>query len=229
MHCEAARCILFAKIRNPAPKGKFVLPEKYLCPIACWREVLLHAAKIMTAGKTLLTRERFALTIERLCHQLLEDWGDFADACMIGIQPRGTMVAAPYSRPFDANYWTTKKWNSANWTSLFTAMISGMADGPLAPHPNEIRFIVAGKKVLLVDDVLYTGRTISAALAALQHYGRPQAVELLVLVDRRFNRQLPIQADYTGISVDAVDEAYVKVRWQEIHGEDEILLFANKP
>ena len=101
--------------------------------------------------------------------------------------------------------------------------------GPLTPHPNEIDFIVTGKKVLLVDDVLYTGRTISAALSALQHYGRPDAVELLVLVDRRFNRHLPIQPDYFGIAVDAVDEAYVKVRWQEIHGEDEILLFDKKP
>jgi pyrimidine operon attenuation protein/uracil phosphoribosyltransferase len=103
-----------------------------------------------------------------------------------------------------------------------------MEGGPLAPYPNEINFIVANKKVLLVDDVLYTGRTIQAALAALQHYGRPSSVELLVLVDRRFNRHLPIQADYIGISVDAVDEAYVRVRWQETHGEDQILLYDKK-
>ncbi|HAD12860.1 MAG TPA: bifunctional pyr operon transcriptional regulator/uracil phosphoribosyltransferase PyrR, partial [Saprospirales bacterium] len=104
-----------------------------------------------------------------------------------------------------------------------------MPSGPLAPHPNEIDFIVADKRVLLVDDVLYTGRSITAALAALQHYGRPASVELLVLVDRRFNRHLPVQPDYYGITVDALDEAYVKVRWQETHGEDEILLFDKKP
>jgi pyrimidine operon attenuation protein/uracil phosphoribosyltransferase len=104
-----------------------------------------------------------------------------------------------------------------------------MPEGPLAPHPNEIDFIVADKKVLLVDDVLYTGRTISAALAALQHFGRPSAVELLVLVDRRFNRHLPIQPDYFGIAVDALDEAYVRVHWQETHGNDEILFFDKKP
>jgi pyrimidine operon attenuation protein/uracil phosphoribosyltransferase len=80
----------------------------------------------------------------------------------------------------------------------------------------------------LIDDVLYTGRTISAALSALQHYGRPDAVELLVLVDRRFNRQLPVQPNYTGLSVDAVDEAYVKVRWKEKHGEDAVLMFDKK-
>jgi pyrimidine operon attenuation protein/uracil phosphoribosyltransferase len=80
----------------------------------------------------------------------------------------------------------------------------------------------------LVDDVLDTGRTIQAALAALQHYGRPQMIELLVLVDRRFNRHLPIQADYIGLVVDALDEAYVKVHWKEIHGQDEVLLFDKK-
>jgi pyrimidine operon attenuation protein/uracil phosphoribosyltransferase len=91
-----------------------------------------------------------------------------------------------------------------------------------------MNFVVADKNVLLVDDVLYTGRTIQSALSALQHYGRPRVVELVALVDRRFNRHLPIQADYVGITVDAMDEAYVKVHWQEIHGKDEILLFDKK-
>ena len=182
----------------------------------------------MINGKTLLTRERFALTLERLCHQLLEDWGDFSNACIIGIQPRGTQLS-------NRIYQRLKELTSNNGIEYGKLDITfyrddfRMPDGPLAPHPNEIDFLVAGKKVLLIDDVLYTGRTISAALAALQHYGRPDIIELLVLVDRRFNRQLPIQPDYVGISVDALDEAYIKVRWQETHGDDEILLFEKKP
>lgn len=181
----------------------------------------------MQAGKTLLDRPRFALTIERLCHQLLEDWGDFSDACIVGIQPRGTLLSNRIHARLEQLLNNKIEYGKLDIT--FYRDDFRMADGPLAPHPNEIDFIVADKKVLLIDDVLYTGRTISAALAALQNYGRPRAVELMVLVDRRFNRHLPIQPDYFGITVDAVDEAYIKVRWDEIHGEDEILLFDKKP
>ncbi|GAB4500316.1 MAG: bifunctional pyr operon transcriptional regulator/uracil phosphoribosyltransferase PyrR [Saprospiraceae bacterium] len=182
----------------------------------------------MSVGKTLLPRERFALTLERLCHQLLEDWGDFSNACIIGIQPRGTLLSNRiYERLKQLTGNQEIEYGKLDIT--FYRDDFRMGDAPLAPYPNEIDFIVARKKVLLIDDVLYTGRTISAALAALQHYGRPDAVELLVLVDRRFNRELPIQPDYFGIAVDALDEAYIKVRWQETHGDDEILLFENKP
>ncbi len=182
----------------------------------------------MQTGKTLLTREHFALTIERLCHQLLEDWGDFSNACIIGIQPRGTLLSNRiYQRLKELTENQDIEYGKLDIT--FFRDDFRMTDTPLAPHPNEIEFLVAGKRVLLIDDVLYTGRTISAALAALQHYGRPDVVELLVLVDRRFNRHLPIQPDYFGIAVDALDEAYVQVRWQETHGEDEILLFDKKP
>ena len=181
----------------------------------------------MSSGKSILSHERFALTIERLCCQLLEDWGDFDQCCVIGIQPRGVQLAERIHQRLRALSGKTD-FEFGKLDITFYRDDFRMSDGPLSPHPNEIDFIVADKKVLLIDDVLYTGRTISAALTALQHYGRPAAVELLVLVDRRFNRHLPIQPDYVGISVDAVDEAYVRVRWQELHGEDEILLFDKK-
>lgn len=181
----------------------------------------------MQAGKTILDRPRLALVIERLCHQLLEDWGDFSNACIVGIQPRGTFLSNRIHARLEQLTGRPIEYGKLDIT--FYRDDFRMPDGPLAPHPNEIDFIVADKKVLLIDDVLYTGRSITAALAALQHYGRPGAVELLVLVDRRFNRHLPVQPDYFGIAVDALNEAYVKVRWQETHGEDEILLFDKKP
>ncbi len=181
----------------------------------------------MENGKNLLAHERFRLTIERLCYQLIEDWGDFSDACVIGIQPRGVPLSDRIHDRLQALTGNTHiEYGKLDIT--FYRDDFRMRDTPLSAYPNEMEFLVAGKKVLLVDDVLYTGRTIQAALAALQPYGRPDVVELLVLVDRRFNRHLPIQADYTGLAVDALDEAYVKVHWKEIHGEDEILLFDKK-
>lgn len=181
----------------------------------------------MQAGKILLNNDLLTLVIERLCHQLLEDWGDFSNACIIGIQPRGTLLSNRIHTRLE-QLLGNKHIEYGKLDITFYRDDFRMPDGPLTPHPNEIDFVVAGKKVLLIDDVLYTGRTISAALSALQHYGRPSAVELLVLVDRRFNRQLPVQPDYIGTSVDALDEAYVKVRWQETHGEDSVLLFDKK-
>ena len=181
----------------------------------------------MATGKNLLARERFSLTIERLCCQLIEDWDDFANACVIGIQPRGVALSDRIHTRLQALTGNSRiEYGKLDIT--FYRDDFRLHDKPLAAYPNEMDFLVSGKKVLLVDDVLYTGRTIQAALAALQHYGRPELVELLVLVDRRFNRHLPIQADYAGLVVDALDEAYVKVHWKEIHGEDEILLFDKK-
>ncbi|MCB0532335.1 MAG: bifunctional pyr operon transcriptional regulator/uracil phosphoribosyltransferase PyrR [Lewinellaceae bacterium] len=181
----------------------------------------------MQHGKVLLNSARFRLTIERLCSQLIEDWGDFSDACVIGIQPRGVALS---DRIYERLQALTGNSNIqyGRLDITFYRDDFRMSDKVLAPYPNEMDFIVKGKKVLLIDDVLYTGRTIQAALAALQHYGRPDVVELLVLVDRRFNRHLPIQADYTGLVVDALDEAYVKVHWAEIHGADEVLFFDKK-
>ena len=85
----------------------------------------------------------------------------------------------------------------------------------------DIPFTIEGKKVILIDDVLYTGRTIRAALDALQDFGRPQKVELCVLVDRRFNRELPIQPDYCGKAIDSIISQKVKVNWDK----EEVVLY----
>ena len=92
------------------------------------------------------------------------------------------------------------------------------------PNQTDIKFSIEGKKVILIDDVLYTGRTIRAALDALLSFGRPEKVELLVLIDRRYSRQLPIQPDYTGKSIDSIVTQKVKVLWNEKDGKDEVVL-----
>ena len=92
------------------------------------------------------------------------------------------------------------------------------------PNKVDIPFSVEGKNVVLIDDVLYTGRTIRAAMDALMDFGRPSKVELLVLVDRRYSRELPIQPDYTGKSIDSIISQKVKVYWQPKDGHDEVVL-----
>jgi pyrimidine operon attenuation protein/uracil phosphoribosyltransferase len=96
---------------------------------------------------------------------------------------------------------------------------------PIIPSATNIDFVIEGKQVVLIDDVLFTGRTIRSGLDALLAFGRPKKVELLALIDRRFNRDLPIQADYVGKSVDTLSSERVSVEWKEIEGEDKVVLF----
>jgi len=83
---------------------------------------------------------------------------------------------------------------------------------------------VEEKKVIFVDDVLYTGRSVRAALDAIQAYGRPKSIELVTLIDRRFTRQLPIQANYRGKEIDSIKSEKVQVKWKEEDGEDAVLI-----
>ncbi len=181
----------------------------------------------MDKGRVIIGRKRFALTIERLCQQLIEQHSNFERTCLIGIQPRGVFLSERLHQRLQ------------QLTGL-PAIEHGKLDitfyrddfrtrqKPLSASRTELEFLVEGKRVVLIDDVLYTGRTVQAALTALNHYGRPEKVELLTLVDRRFNRHLPIQSDYVGLTVDAVDRAFVRVEWQGQQAEDRVLIFADK-
>jgi len=95
---------------------------------------------------------------------------------------------------------------------------------PLRANQTKIDFLVEGKNVIFIDDVLYTGRSVRAALDAIQSFGRPARIELLCLIDRRFSRDLPIQPDYTGRRVDAIASQRVNVFWQEENGKDAVTL-----
>ena len=102
------------------------------------------------------------------------------------------------------------------------------SDKPLVANTTDINFIVENKQVVFIDDVLYTGRSIRAALTAIQSFGRPSKIELLVFIDRRFSRHLPIQPDYTGWKVDAINEERVVVHWAENDKEDAVYLIHKK-
>ena len=101
------------------------------------------------------------------------------------------------------------------------------SEKPLVANSTHIDFIVENKKVVFIDDVLYTGRSIRSALTAIQSFGRPSEIELLVLIDRRFGRHLPIQPDYKGRQVDAINKERVVVHLQENEGEDAVYIREN--
>ncbi len=181
----------------------------------------------MPKGKVIIEDERFAITIERLCQQLIERYGDFSNTCLIGIQPRGVMLSDRIVQRLRKNL-KSPGFQYGKLDITFYRDDFRTRDKPLQANTTEMEFLVEDKDIVLMDDVLYTGRTIQAAMTALQHYGRPSNVELLTLIDRRFNRHLPISGDYVGLTVDALDEAYVKVEWKENNGRDRILMFPEK-
>ena len=180
----------------------------------------------MAAGRIILPEQKLNLVLDRLTHQLIEHHGDFSEACLIGIQPRGI----PLSDRIVKRLATLGNIHDLKYGLLditFHRDDFRTRHEPLKASVTKIDFLVDHKKVILVDDVLYTGRTIQAAISALQHFGRPEKIELLVLIDRRFNRDLPIQSDYAGMVVDALDQAYIKVDWQE-DGGGKVRIFASK-
>ncbi|MEO7907181.1 MAG: bifunctional pyr operon transcriptional regulator/uracil phosphoribosyltransferase PyrR [Saprospiraceae bacterium] len=171
----------------------------------------------MGAGRVILSEQKLNLVLDRLAHQLIEHHGDFRNSCLIGIQPRGTVLLERIIKRLKA----IAPNNSITYGLLditFHRDDFRTRHEPLKASITKMDFLVDNRRVILVDDVLYTGRTIQAAISALQHYGRAEKIELLVLIDRRFNRDLPIQSDYSGMAVDALDQAYVKVEWEGDRG-----------
>jgi pyrimidine operon attenuation protein/uracil phosphoribosyltransferase len=172
---------------------------------------------------TLLEGKKFQITLERLCHQLIENHNDFSDTVILGIQPRGIYLSKRIAKELN-NILPKHDVKNGILDITFYRDDFRRGDSPLVPNSTQIDFIIEGKKVILVDDVLWTGRTIRAAMDAMLAFGRPAKVELLVLVDRRYSRQLPIEPDYIGIKVDAISSQKVVVSWQEADKNDKVIL-----
>ena len=172
--------------------------------------------------KTLLNNEQLHITLQRLAHQLVENHLDFKDTSIIGIQPRGIYLSnriAEMVKKITGN----KHINYGKLDITFYRDDVQTRDIQV-PSDTNIPFSIQDKNVILIDDVLHTGRTIRSALDALIDYGRPKKVELLVLIDRRFSRELPVQPDYVGQTVDTVLSQKVKVYWNEKDEKDEVVL-----
>ncbi|CAM4260240.1 bifunctional pyr operon transcriptional regulator/uracil phosphoribosyltransferase PyrR [Zobellia nedashkovskayae] len=173
--------------------------------------------------KVLLSEKEINIILHRLACQLLENHLDFKDTVLIGLQPRGIFVAERLKRILQEEY-GVKEIKLGFLDITFYRDDFRRGDKTLEATKTKIDFLIEDKKVVLIDDVLYTGRSIRSALTAIQSFGRPSEIELLALIDRRFSRHLPIQPNYRGRQVDAINGEKVKVLWKENDGEDAIYL-----
>ncbi|WP_026450052.1 bifunctional pyr operon transcriptional regulator/uracil phosphoribosyltransferase PyrR [Aequorivita capsosiphonis] len=176
--------------------------------------------------KVLLNATEINIALNRLACQLIEKHDDFSKTVLIGIQPRGIFLAERLKTLLENEYKIKSiKLGYLDITFFRDDFRRGLK--PLEANKTNINFIVEDKNVVFIDDVLFTGRSIRSALTAVQSFGRPLEIELLTLIDRRFSRHLPIQPDYRGRQVDAINGEKVKVCWKENDGEDAVYLINN--
>ena len=173
--------------------------------------------------KTLLTSKEIEIILHRLACQLIENHDDFSNTVLIGLQPRGSYLAKRLATLLQEDY-GVKNLDLGLLDITFYRDDFRRKDEPLEATPTQIDFLIENKNVVIIDDVLYSGRSVRAALTALQAYGRPINIELLVLIDRRFSRHLPIQPNYRGRQVDAINEEKVVVNWRESQKKDAIFI-----
>ena len=171
--------------------------------------------------KSILTEQQVALSIKRLAHQILENHLHLENAVLIGIQPRGIYVSDRIVNELK-NIQTISKIDYGKLDITFYR--DDVRKELKIANQTNIPFSIENKNVVIIDDVLWTGRTTRAALDALLDFGRPAKVELCVLIDRRFSRELPISADYVGRTIDTFPSQKVKVYWKEKDERDEVVL-----
>lgn len=173
--------------------------------------------------KTLLDHKHLNITLQRLAHQLVENHLNFEETVIIGIQPRGVWLSDRIARLVKDITGRPVQYGKLDITFYRDDVHQAGSDMQVPSH-TDISFSVQDRNVILVDDVLHTGRTIRSAMDALIDFGRPRNVELMVLIDRHFSRELPIQPDYVGQTIDTIITQKVKVYWTEKDSKDEVVL-----
>ncbi len=176
----------------------------------------------MIKERELLSQDDISITIERLCQQLIEKHDDFNKTVIIGVQPRGALLTNRLITNLQSSLNIVIK--SGNIDISFYRDDLRRREHPILPQVMDMDMTIENKNVVLVDDVLYTGRSIRSALDALMTFGRPNSVELLTLVNRRFSRELPIEPNYVGRTIDILETEKVIVEWNEINGRDRVLM-----
>ena len=173
--------------------------------------------------KVLLNSKEIEIILHRLACQLIENHNDFSNTVLIGLQPRGSYLAQRLADLLRNDY-NIKDLNLGFLDITFYRDDFRRRDEPLEATSTQIDFLIEDKNVVIIDDVLFSGRSVRSALTAIQSYGRPENIELLVLIDRRFSRHLPIQPNYKGRQVDAINQEKVKVNWKETNKEDVVYI-----
>ncbi len=171
--------------------------------------------------KSILNKEHIAITIKRLAQQIIENYADLSDVVIIGLQPRGVFLS---DRIYTAIKQLEKDCDIKYGKIDITFYRDDVRNTLHSANETDLPFSIQDKTVILIDDVLYTGRTTRAALDALLDFGRPAKVELCVLIDRRFSREFPIQADYVGKAIDSFDNQKVLVRWEANSDKEEVYI-----
>ena len=176
-----------------------------------------------TKSAVVMDADRISRTLTRIAHEIVERNKGVEDLALVGVRTRGVHIARRLARTLREITKTDIPTGALDIT-LYRDDLMRYAVGPQpVVRRTEIPFSIDDKKILLVDDVLYTGRTTRAALDALIDFGRPKAIQLIVLVDRG-HRELPIKADYVGKNLPTNPEESVRVRFQETDGQDEVVL-----
>ena len=176
--------------------------------------------------KQLLSEKQVSIILNRLACQLVENHGDFSDTVLIGLQPRGINVLSLLIELLNKQGF--QNISSGHLDITFYRDDFRRRDAPLEPNRTKIDVLLENKRVVFIDDVLYTGRSVRAALDAIHSFGRPKDIELLVLIDRRFSRELPIQPDYSGKRVDSLASEKVLVDWEKEFGTNSVYLIKPK-
>jgi pyrimidine operon attenuation protein/uracil phosphoribosyltransferase len=169
----------------------------------------------------ILDKDALERALIRIAHEILEKNKGAKDLCLIGIRNRGAHLAKRLAECIEKIDQVNIPVGILDIT-LYRDDLTLIAASPVV-HKTEIDFDINHKNVVLVDDVLYTGRTIRAALDALIDFGRPKSIQLAVLVDRG-HRELPIRADYVGKNIPTAQNETVEVRLEEVDGEDEVVI-----
>ena len=166
----------------------------------------------MTNKSRLFNRERLEITIDRLCHQLIENHKNFNNSVLIGLQPRGIFFLDRIKRKI--NSLLKKEIESGILDTTFYRDDFRSNEIPQAKE-TLIPFLVDDKNVVIIDDVLFTGRTVRSAMDGIMNFGRPKKIELLVLVDRKYSRDIPIEPTYCGIKINTITSDRIEVNLVE--------------